>query len=79
MTNKNSVSSATVRTALPNQEPQGVSVRFLGYANHATWEEHMEWATRGLPEAERAAIWEKYGAQRAEQEAQDITPREALT
>jgi hypothetical protein len=65
---------ASVRDAAPHEQPQGVSVRFLGYANHATWEEHMEWATRGLPEAEREEMYAKYGAIRAEAEARDVTP-----
>jgi hypothetical protein len=57
--------------------PEGsVSIPLLGYANHATWEEHMEWATRGLPEAEKAAMWEKYGAIRAAAEAKAVTPPE---
>ena len=54
--------------------PKDVPIRFLGYANHATWEEHMEWATRGLPDDEREAMYAKYGAMRAEAEARDVTP-----
>lgn len=68
--------SARLRTAAPQEQPQGVSIRFLGYANHATWEEHMEWATRGLPKAEKEAMYAKYGAIRAEAEAKDVTPPE---
>lgn len=66
--------SARVRTVPPQEQPQGVPVSFLGYANHATWEEHMEWATRGLPEAEKEAMYAKYGAIRAKAEAKDVTP-----
>jgi hypothetical protein len=73
MTKGKPLPSARVRTAAPQTQPQGVSVRFLGYANHATWEEHMEWSTRGLPEAEKEAIYAKYGAIRAEAEAKDVT------
>ncbi len=34
----------------------------------------MEWATRGLPETEKAAMYETYGAMRAEANARDVTP-----
>lgn len=74
MNTRKPLPSAPVRSVPPHEQPQGVSVRFLGYANHATWEEHMEWATRGLPEAEKAAMWEKYGAIRTAAEAKDVTP-----
>jgi uncharacterized protein YaeQ len=48
-----------------------VVIPVLGYANHATWQEHMEWATRGLPENEKTAMYEKYGP---DPDARDVTP-----
>lgn len=74
MTINKPLPTAKVRTAKPSEQAQGISIRFLGSAGHATWEEHMEWATRGLPEAEKEALYAKYGAMRAEAEAKNVTP-----
>lgn len=56
---------------VPETTDGRIAIPFLGYANHATWQEHMEWATRGLPEDEKAAMYEKYGP---DPDARDVSP-----